>query len=662
MRTLNVVHSLRQASSIVVMGKKRPKQRPGRPRKRKFQGNQFASLGKSRSEDESSYSSSYETDSSSDERVCTRTVTKLVAHNDGSVYGGVTSESNPEESDVDDMESGSDDSSSESSGDGASDGESASSGYRFVDLKQLQLLLANAASCKVCCGDLVLEEVKREGLASTVQLTCMNCRQKTAKTLANKCGQFWDINRRAVFGMRWIGCGRQGLVKFCAAVNMPSPMTHSAFDGHVNALRTATVEVARQSMAAAAEAVHRQVDAELDTTVDTAVTFDGTWMRRGHTSLYGVFTVMSWDIGKVLDLHVASKYCQQCAVWKSRKREGKVTNAEFEQFIADHSCTRTTAASSGGMEAEAAPILWRRSEERRLRYTTFIGDGDSKSFIAVQNASPYGPHVKIEKEECVGHVQKRVGTNLRKLKKNFAGKKLEAGGTIGGRGRLTDAMIESLQTYYGLAVRANIGDLQAMCRAIWASLMHRVSTDELPKHQYCPPGIESWCGWQRQQAGGDAYQHHNILPQAIFKVAKPLYIRLTDKALLQRCLRGATQNQNECFNGLVWQLCPKTSFCGARAVEMAAAFATAWFNDGAVAVQHILQEMSLDTGVFTASALVSLDRSRAYHAERKVSNAAKQGRKRSRRIRKGLQEEELAAEGVQYEAGEFWVTVLTLNQ
>ena len=52
MRTLHVVHSLRQASSIVVMGKKRPKQRPGRPRKRKFQGNQFASLGKSRSEDE----------------------------------------------------------------------------------------------------------------------------------------------------------------------------------------------------------------------------------------------------------------------------------------------------------------------------------------------------------------------------------------------------------------------------------------------------------------------------------------------------------------------------------------------------------------------------------------------------------------------------------
>ena len=100
------------------------------------------------------------------------------------------------------------------------------------------------------------------------------------------------------------------------------------------------------------------------------------------------------------------------------------------------------------MEAEAAPILWGRSEEQhRLRYTTFIGDGDSKGFTAVTNASPYGPDVAIEKEECVGHVQKRVGTNLRKLKKELSGKKLSDNKTIGGRGRLTDGMIDSLQNY-----------------------------------------------------------------------------------------------------------------------------------------------------------------------------------------------------------------------
>ena len=314
------------------------------------------------------------------------------------------------------------------------------------------------------------------------------------------------------------------------------------------------------------------------------------------------------------------------------------------------------------MEAEAAPILWGRSEEQhRLRYTTFIGDGDSKGFTAVTNASPYGPDVAIEKEECVGHVQKRVGTNLRKLKKELSGKKLSDNKTIGGRGRLTDGMIDSLQNYYGMAVRANAGDLQAMSRAIWASLMHRVSTDEKPQHQYCPPGIESWCGWQAQQAGGEVYEHHNILPKAIFEVIKPLYIRLTDKALLRRCLRGATQNQNECFNGLVWQISPKTSFCGAVVVEFAAAFATSWFHDGAVAVHRILEEMHLEPGSFTEGALRVLDQSRTYHAARKASEAEKRGRKRRRRVRKGLQDEELEAEGVQYEAGQFWRTVLTIS-
>ena len=101
-------------------------------------------------------------------------------------------------------------------------------------------------------------------------------------------------------------------------------MNQSTFDGHVNALRTATVAVAQRSMASAAASVHELEGAAPDTVVETAVTCDGTWMRRGHTSLHGVFSVMSWDIGKVVDYHVASKYCHQCAVWTSQKetREG----------------------------------------------------------------------------------------------------------------------------------------------------------------------------------------------------------------------------------------------------------------------------------------------------------------------------------------------------
>ena len=50
------------------------------------------------------------------------------------------------------------------------------------------------------------------------------------------------------------------------------------------------------------------------------------------------------------------------------------------------------------------------------------------------------------KKECVGHVQKRVGTNLRNLKKEHK--------RIGGKGKLTNSAIDKLQNYYGIAIRA----------------------------------------------------------------------------------------------------------------------------------------------------------------------------------------------------------------
>ena len=108
------------------------------------------------------------------------------------------------------------------------------------------------------------------------------------------------------------------------------------------------------------------------------------------------------------------------------------------------------------------------------------------------NAVLCGPDIEIE-EECVGQVQKRVGANLRKLKKDYAGKKLSDGLSLGGRGRLTDNLIKDLQSYYGMAVRRHSNDVPAMARANWASLIHSTSTDAKPQHQYCPSAPDTWC-------------------------------------------------------------------------------------------------------------------------------------------------------------------------
>lgn len=48
----------------------------------------------------------------------------------------------------------------------------------------------------------------------------------------------------------------------------------------------------------------------------------------------------------------------------------------------------------------------------------------------------------IVKLECIGHIQKRVGGRLRRLVKDYKGRKLDDGKSIGGRGRLSQKEIE----------------------------------------------------------------------------------------------------------------------------------------------------------------------------------------------------------------------------
>lgn len=66
-----------------------------------------------------------------------------------------------------------------------------------------------------------------------------------------------------------------------------------------------------------------------------------------------------------------------------------------------------------------------------LRYSNYIGDGDSKPYSGVLNAKPYGDDFIINKKECVGHVQKRMDKRLRDLvNKTFEEKKNKTRKTI----------------------------------------------------------------------------------------------------------------------------------------------------------------------------------------------------------------------------------------
>ena len=94
------------------------------------------------------------------------------------------------------------------------------------------------------------------------------------------------------------------------------------------------------------------------------------------------------------------------------------------------------------------------------------------------------------RKECVGHVQKRLGTRLRTFRINLKGNILIDRKETSGGCKLTDKVINSMQTYYGMAIHQDSNDLFAMT----TTLIHKTNFDDAEtRHRHCPKNIASWC-------------------------------------------------------------------------------------------------------------------------------------------------------------------------
>ncbi|CAB3985322.1 Hypothetical predicted protein [Paramuricea clavata] len=304
------------------------------------------------------------------------------------------------------------------------------------DFEQDEYLLINVV--------LLLKEksAQRYGLKSEISVSCNSCHKETSLVTSGSVaerGTSYDVNRRAVYHSIETGSGYEGLASFCSIMNMPC-ISKPAYQQQIKTILLSLEEEANEQMKNAGKELHElMISNETADVVDIAVSFDGTWAKsakRGFTSLAGVVFVISVDTGKVLDYHCLSKACQKCSLKKSKCKD----DAQFQEWqveqLASGDCDINFDGSSPAMECEGA--------------VTF--DGGSKAHAAVEDV--YGGQCKVEKLDCVGHVQKRMGKHLMKLKASNKSK-LSDGKTIGGKGRLTEGKIKQLQKYYGLAIRQN---------------------------------------------------------------------------------------------------------------------------------------------------------------------------------------------------------------
>ncbi|GFU99823.1 uncharacterized protein TNCV_506441 [Trichonephila clavipes] len=127
-----------------------------------------------------------------------------------------------------------------------------------------------------------------------------------------------DINLQFVWGMRIIEKGHSSSKKLCASLNIPSLSKAAYRSCEKKKLLNVASVVSKNAMIEAADEVRK-----LKNTSDVAecgVSVDGTWQRRGHSSLNGCVAVLSIDTGKVLDLEVMSKWCRNCNTSKSSEK------------------------------------------------------------------------------------------------------------------------------------------------------------------------------------------------------------------------------------------------------------------------------------------------------------------------------------------------------
>ena len=530
-------------------------------------------------------------------------------------------------------------------------------GFILLDLKQLCMFFRDSMKCRECLqiGSLscAIDLDSKMGFCHDVIVKCSEClwsskfRSSSSLRSSSAGGQpMKEVNTRMVSFVRAIGRGYSALESFCLSLNSPAPMTSKNYKKVFRRILAASRAVAIESMTKAADE-YKTWDSMSGTgeeAIDCSVSVDGTWQRRGHGSHHGVVTSILVETAKCVDVEILSNICKGCSYWEQKDK----TSQEYNEWKVNHCCKINHKGSAAAMEPVGAVRIFQRSEmTRNLRYTKYLGDGDSSSFKKVVECRPYGDK-KIEKLECVGHVQKRCGTRLRRLKNANKGLKLSDGRGLSGAGRLTDKCIDTLQNYYGFAIRQNSGNLDKMKEAVSAVLPHVSSSGTNPMHDKCPEGENSWCGYKRNPA---TYKHRKGIPKAVADFIQPVFNDLSSSDLLSKCLHGKTQNVNECLNKLIWDRCSKDYFVERDVLEEAVYSAVSHFNDGRTSILNLFQKLGIDAGRFTAEHCKQQDHRRHSAALSKSSEKEKRRRKLLRARRKGFQDRQKESEGNVYEAG-----------
>ncbi len=154
----------------------------------------------------------------------------------------------------------------------------------------------------------------------------------------------YEINRCIVLTLLEIGAGKSSLEKLCSILNMPNAMSADAYSDTMTKIKDALEAEASSSMSKGAKEEHDILGIPGNGVAECKAMFDGTWRKRGYSSLQDIVTAISAESGKCLDYEAMNKVCHICLKKKN--------SDEREESLANHKCPINFVGSAPAMEPE----------------------------------------------------------------------------------------------------------------------------------------------------------------------------------------------------------------------------------------------------------------------------------------------------------------------
>ena len=309
-------------------------------------------------------------------------------------------------------------------------------GSRIINTQKLQdytnKLTSHAAQCQ---QSISVTGEKRSGLASVFTSQCQGCgdviKLETSEKVDGPAGhKRWESNLAAVWGQMSTGGGHSRLEESMGVLGVPV-MSKQSFictergigEWWQRKLEETMLEAGKEERRLAIERndFHQGIPA-------VTVIVDGGWSKRSHRHSYnaksGVAIIIGKETGKILHIGVRNKYCTACTQGIPKEK---------------HVCYKNWEESSSEMETDIIVEGFRNAEKTHgVRYTRFIGDGDSSVYPTLLQSVPvWGRDIK--KIECANHACKCYRSSLEKLAADNPTYKGKGGLTEKMRRRLTGA-------------------------------------------------------------------------------------------------------------------------------------------------------------------------------------------------------------------------------